>query len=619
MIKENKALGGIVLKMKSDCSRKTGFLGLVIGLSIWATQGITDPRHGIAMYGDPALPPDFVSLPYAWADAPKGGTVVTGNTGGYDSLNPFILKGTAPWQLRHLTHESLMSRSWDEPLTVYGLLAESIEVDPNRFWVEFTLRAEAQFSDNTPVTVQDVIWSYETLGTKGHPRYHGFHQKLASITATGARTVRLTFKEPSRELALIAGLRPILKKAQYEGVDFANATLDDFPVGSSPYVIDSFTPGRTVSLKRNPDYWGRDLPIRQGTQNFDEIRIEFFGDQSVLFEAFKAGDISFLREFNAERWATLYDFPAVQDGRVVQSEIPHQKPTGMTGFVMNGRHAPFDDIRVRDALLHAFNFEFINDNGTGARQNRITSYFSGSSLAKRDGAADGRVADLLSSFANDLPEGTIEGYTLPRSDGSERNRKNIRKALKLLQEAGFSVDQGVMMTPQGQPFTFEILLRKGNDRDRRITENYRKSLERLGITATVSIVDDAQYNERISKFEFDMTDYRRFASLSPGIEQALYWGSEAADQPGSRNLMGLKSPAMDAMIDTLINADTYEDYQAAARAIDRILAASRFFIPIWNFGVGRIAHDARLNYPDYTPLYGDGSQWMPAVWWYQED
>jgi len=252
----------------------------------------SDPSHGIAMYGAPALPHDFVSLPYANPNATKGGRLVTGNSGGFDSLNPFLRKGTVPWQLRFFTHESLMGRNWDEPFSLYGLLAESVETDPDRTWVEFVLRPEARFSDGSPVTVQDVIWSFETLGTKGHPRYLGLWSKIQSIQATGPRSVRITFNTPDRELALIAGLRPILQKAQWQDVDFSDATLADIPIGSAPYQVSSFEPGRHVTLTRNTDYWGKNLPLRRGVANFDEVRIDFYGDGDVMFEAFKAGEES---------------------------------------------------------------------------------------------------------------------------------------------------------------------------------------------------------------------------------------------------------------------------------------------------------------------------------------
>ncbi|WP_082181788.1 extracellular solute-binding protein [Aestuariivita boseongensis] len=571
------------------------------------------------MYGDPALPPDFVSLSYVNADAPKGGRVVFGNTGGFDSLNPFIPKGTPPWQLRFLSYEGLMGRSWDEPFTLYGLLAESVEAAEDRSWVEFTLREEARFWDGTPVTIEDVIWSYETLGTVGHLRYRGLWGRIDGIDQTGPRSVRIRFNEANRELALIAGLRPILKKAQWEGADFTQSGLDQVPIGTGAYVPRDFEAGRFLELNRNPDYWGRDLPLRRGTQNLDTIRIEFFGDQTVLFEAFKAGELTAVREFNAEKWASSYDFPAIRDGRVIKSEIPHSKPSGMTGFVMNTRKPPFDDWRVRAAMIHAYNFEFINDTMTGGVQPRITSYFSNSALAMRPGPAEGRVRALLAPFADDLPPGALDGYVLPQSDGSARNRGNLREATRLLAEAGWTVTEGVLTNASGQPFTFDILLRQGASDLQTMINIYVQALERLGIATTLSVVDDAQYNERIAALDFDMTDFRRDLSLSPGNEQRLYWGSENANREGTRNLMGVASPAVDAMIDTMLNTERAEEFQAAVRALDRVLTAGRYVIPIWQFDVGRIAHAAHLKFPDTVPVYGDGVEWMPHVWWSEAD
>ena len=571
------------------------------------------------MYGAPALPPDFVSLPYANADAPKGGEIVFGNTGGFDSLNPFISKGTPPWQFRFLSYEGLMGRSWDEPFTLYGLLAESVRTAEDRSWVEFTLREEARFWDGTPVTVEDVIWSYETLGTVGHLRYRGLWGRIESISATGPRSVRIAFNEANRELALIAGLRPILKKDQWEDADFTQSGLAAAPIGTGAYVPGAFEAGRYLELTRNPEYWGRALPIRRGTQNLDTIRIEFFGDQTVLFEAFKAGELTAVREFNAEKWASSYSFPAITDGRIVKSEIPHSKPSGMTGFVMNTRKPPFDDWRVREAMIHAYNFEFINDAMTGGVQPRITSYFSNSALAMQQGPAEGEVLALLEPFAETLYPGAMEGYTLPQSDGSERNRRNLRRAVALLEEAGWSVQDGVLKDADGTVFTFDILLRQAAGDLQTMINIYVQALKRLGITPTVSLVDDAQYNERIAALDFDMTDFRRDLSLSPGNEQRLYWGSEGANVEGTRNLMGVSSPAVDALIDTMLNSRSAEDFAAAVRALDRVLTSGRYVIPIWQFDVGRIAHAAHLKFPDSLPVYGDGVEWMPQVWWSDGD
>jgi peptide/nickel transport system substrate-binding protein len=573
------------------------------------------------MYGAPALPPDFVSLPYANPEAPKGGRVITGNVGGFDSLNPFTVRGTPPWQLRHLTHESLMGRSWDEPFTLYGLLAESVETSPERDWVEFTLREEARFSDGSPVTVEDVIWSYETLGTEGHGRYRGFWRNVERIEATGPRTVRLTFAVEDRELALIAGLRPILKKAQWEGKDFANARLNDIPIGTAPYVVESFASERNVVLRRNPDYWGRDLPLRQGVANFDEIRIEIYGSDTVMKEAFKGGALSYVREFNADRWQTQYDFPAVQRGDIVLSEIPHGRPSGMTGFVMNTRRAPLDDWRVREALLLAFNFEFINDTLTGGRQPRITSYFSGSELSMQPGPATGRVQALLEPFSAELPPGTLEGYEMPRSDGTQRNRANLLAAADLLEEAGWRVQNGVLRNAGGEELRLNVLLRQDAliAQANTMIDIYEAALARLGIALDVDQTDIAQFTEREAAFDFDITFMRRSLSLSPGNEQRLYWGSETAEQPGSRNLMGAQSAAVDAMIDAMLTAEDREDFIAATRALDRILTAGRYVIPIHGFAEGRVAHVKQLHYPsDTLPLYGDGIHFLPEVWWWEE-
>ena len=590
-----------------------------IATFLTAATATAESVHGIAMYGDPALPPDFVSLPYANPDAPKGGRVVFGNTGGFDSLNPFVQKGTPPWQLRFWGYESLMARSRDEPFTLYGLLAESVRTPADRSWVEFTLRDTARFSDGSPVTVEDVIWSYETLGSKGHQRYHGFNDVIDSITQTGPKSLRITFSSDNRELALIAGLRPILKKAQWDGKDFKASGLTDIPIGSGAYVVSDFEPGRFVSMTRNPDYWARDLPIRRGTRNFDELRIEFYGDQTVLFEAFKAGELSVIREFNAEKWKTLFDFPAVQRGDVVKSEFANQKPSGMTGLVMNSRKPQFADWRVREALLLAFNFEFINDTMTGGVQPRITSYFSNSELAMLPGPAEGQVRALLEPYSDTLHPGTLEGYTFPISNGTARNRKNLRAAGKLLDEAGWQVKNGKRMNASGQVLKFNVLLRQADGGNQSILDIYSRALERLGISITIETVDDAQYYARMDAYDFDMTSYRVALSLSPGTEQRLYFGSKGVATPNTRNLMGIGSEAADAMIDRMLSAASHDEFVSATRALDRILTAGRYVIPIWQYDIGRIAHLRQMQFPDAMPIYGDGLWFMPEVWWYQDN
>ena len=592
----------------------------IVAIGLGGAIAQADPQHGLAMYGDPALPPDFNALPYVNADAPKGGRIVLGESGGFDSLNPHIEKGRAPYGVRTYVFESLMGRNWDEPFTLYGLLAESVETNPERTWVEFTLRPEAAFSDGTPVTPEDVIWSFETLGTEGAGRYRNSWSKIASAEQIGERGVRFTFNDDvdDRELPLIMGLRPILKKAQYETQDFGESGVDVIPIGSGPYVIGEFEPTRFISLMRNPEYWGKDVPIQQGQHNLDEIRYEYFGDGDVAFEAFKGGITTMYREGNAAKWATQYDFPAVQSGDVVKSEISHERPTGIWGLVMNTRRPQFQDWRVREALTRAFNFEFINQTLNGGAQPRIQSYFGNSVLGMRPGPAEGRVAELLEPYAADLLPGALEGYTPPEGDGTERNRAGIRAALGLLDEAGWTIAEGQLVNADGEPFPLEILLNQGVTQNQQITDLYVAALERLGINATVRAVDSAQLRERENVFDFDMAFYRRSLSLSPGNEQNFYWSSESADQDGSRNWMGVKSPAVDAMIEAMLSATSQDDFVAATRALDRVLTSGRYVIPFWHSPVARLAHNRQLRKPDTPQAYGDWIGYMPDVWWYED-
>jgi peptide/nickel transport system substrate-binding protein len=579
---------------------------------------LAQPTHGIAMYGDPSLPPDFVSLPYANPDAPKGGRIVFGESGGFDSLNPFILKGNAPAGVSALTVETLMGRSYDEPFALYGLLAESVETDEARSFVAFTLREGARFSDGSPVTPEDVLWSFETLSTQGSPRYASAWAKIAKAEQTGPRSVRFTFNTQDRELPLILGLRPILKKAQWDGKDFTVSSLDPI-IGSGPYMVGPLEPGRFISYVKNPDWWGADLPFNRGQHNFDEVRYDYFGDGGVVFEAFKAGDITSYREANPAAWASNYAFPAVQSGEVILAEIPHQRPSGIEGFVFNTRRDKFADWRVREALIQAFNFEFINQTLTGGVQPRITSYFSNSVLGMTPGqAAEGRERALLEPFADSLLPGAIDGYALPVSDGSQANRNGIREATRLLQEAGWTVQDGVLKNAAGTPFAFDILLVQGAKDMESIATIYIEALKRLGIAVTVTSVDSAQYKERTNAYDFDMTHYIRSLSLSPGNEQTLYWGSAGVTEPGTRNWMGMNSPAAEAMIQTLLTATDPQEFTAATRALDRVLTSGRYVVPIWYSHVSRLAHAKQLHYPDRLPIYGDWLGFQPDVWWYQD-
>lgn len=577
----------------------------------------SEPKHGIAMYGDPVLPPDFVSLPYANPDAPKGGRIAFGEHGGFDSFNPYIRKGRAPWGVRVHVYESLMGRNWDEPFTLYGLLAESIETGPNREWVEFTLRPEAQFSDGSPVTIDDVIWSYQTLAEKGVPRYANSWAKVGKTEKTGPRSVKFTFNTVDLELPLILGLRPILQKASWDSRDFSESSLD-LPIGSGPYVVSEYEANRFVSFKRNPDYWGKDLAFNQGLNNLDEIRYEYFNDASVIFEAFTGGETSVYRENNAQKWEDQYSFPAVTRGDTVKSIIPHGRPSGMRGFVFNTRRPIFQDWRVRDALIHAFNFEFINQVVNKGRPPRATSYFSNSSLGMKNGAAAGKVLNLLQPFADSLPSSAIEGYELPRSTGDERNRKNLRYAAKQLAAAGWNVAaDGVLRNEAGEAFTFEIVLRYSSIEA--VANLYADALKRLGISVTLKMIDKAQHKARRDSYDFDMIYNTWSLSLSPGNEQTLYWGSEGVTNPGTRNYMGIDSAAVDAMINVMLTSENHDDFVAATRALDRILTSGSYVVPIWYNNISRLAHRRELKYPQNTATYGDWLGFLPEVWWWQEN
>ncbi len=585
-----------------------------------ALPALAEPTHGIAMYGSPALPPDFVSLPQANPDAPKGGGLTMAVNGGFDTLNPFITNGSPAEGIAALTFETLMARSFDEPFTLYGLLAESIATDAARTYVEFTLREGAKFSDGTPVTVEDVLWSYETLRSKGHSRYLRAADLVASAEAVGPRTVRFVFKEPNRELPLILGLRPILKRADFDGKDFETTSLSVL-TGSGPYVVDKVDPGVSITYRRNPDWWGKDLPINRGQWNFDTIRYEYFANPVAVFESVKSGAITAYREDNLAKWTSRYDFPALTSGKMVKLEVPHDRPSGISGFVMNTRRPQFQDWRVREAMIELFNFDFVNQTLTGGAAPRITSYFSNSRFAMTPGTpATGAVLDLLQPYAADLLPGTIDGYALPESDGTAQNRPGLRRALALLEQAGWTPgDDGTLRNAAGEVFAFEILLTIGQDEAASIAAIYIEALKAVGIDARLSMLDSAQMKSRTNAFDFDMTYILRSMSLSPGIEQYDYWSVAAATTEGSRNWMGVQSPAIDAMVDRMLTSETPESFEHAAQALDRLLTAGRYVVPFWYADRNLIVHARELQPPAIVPLYGDwGSSYLPALWWYEE-
>ena len=572
--------------------------------------------HGMAMHGSPALPPDFVSLPQTNPDAPKGGRIVMGEVGGFDSLNPFTTLGRAPAWVSALTVETLMGRAWDEPFSVYGLLAESVTTNDSRTFVEFTLREGARFADGSPVTVDDVLWSFDALAG-AHPRYAAAHAKVARAHATGPRSLRFDFTEADRELPLILGLRPILSRQDWQGRDLKASGMQP-PLGSGPYAVAAVDPGRSITFRKRADWWAADLPLMRGLHNFDEVKVEYFADGSVMFEAFKAGEIMVFREGQASRWVTGYDFARVKSGEVVKSEIPHGRPAMMTGLAMNSRRAIFADWRVRQALIDSFNFEFINATINGGTEPRARSWFWNSDLAMGDGPADPAVRALLAPFAASLPPDALDDLALPVSDGSEANRAGLRRAARLLEEAGWTVTAGRRVNAAGEPMAFEILVPIGGAEMRAVVTIWVRALDRLGIAARLVAVDDAQMTARLRDYDFDITPITRANSLSPGIEQLLYWGRGGVTQPGTRNIAGVDSPAVEAMIARLLAARDPGDFRTAVRALDRALMAGRHVIPMWFADRSRLAHDRRLHHAtDRQPVYGDAAGFLPDIWWWQ--
>lgn len=569
--------------------------------------------HGIAMHGTPALPPDFKHFPYVNPDAPKGGRLRMGVLGTFDSLNPFIIKGVTPSGIREYVYESLMARSQDEPFTLYGLIAERIEVPEDRSSITFHLRPEARFSDGHPITPEDVLHSHKLLKEGGWPYHRSYYSKVEKAEQIGPHSVRFTFKEGGdREIPLILGLMPILPAHYMTKERFERTSLEP-PIGSGPYIIDRVEPGRSVVFRRNPNHWARDLPVNRGRFNFDEIRVDFFRDAASLFEAFKAGQIDVRIEDDPGRWAESYDFPAVADGRVLKSEFKTGLPAGMTGLVFNTRRPVFADQRVRRALILMFDAEWINRSLFHGLYTRTDSYFARSDLASTGHPASELERKLLAPYLDELHPDVLEGRSrLPVGDGSGNNREALREAYKLLTEAGYKLEGSRLVHEKtGAPLAFEFLA--ATRAQERIMLAYARMLERLGISVSIRQVDSAQYWARLKSFDFDMIQWTWGASLSPGNEQVNRWSSRAADNEGTLNYAGVKSKAADAMIDALLTARTYEELTAAVRAFDRVLLSGDYVIPLFHIPKQWIAHWSHLRPPERTALLGtDFDTWWQA-------
>jgi microcin C transport system substrate-binding protein len=564
------------------------------------------PSHAIAMHGTPKYPAEFAHFDYVNPEAPKGGDFRLHAIGTFDTLNPYVIKGKPAAGLHHgfgFYFETLTRRSRDEPFSLYGLLAETIEMADDRGWIEFTLRAEARFSDGTPVTVDDVIFSWRTLKKMGSPNARATWSQVAEVAKTGPRRVRFTFVDnEDRELPLlVAGFLPILSEHWWRGREFAETTLEP-PLASGPYMIERIEPGRAIVYRRNPDYWGRDLAVNRGQFNFDTIRYTYFRDDSVALEAFKAGDYDYRGEGNAARWATQYDFPALADDRAVREIIDNGTPSGLRALAFNLRRPLFADRQVREALTLAFDFEWLNRTLLHQGYARTAGMFSKSALAAT-GPPSPAELKLLEPWRDQVPEQVFgPPFHPPATDGSGRDRTNLRQAAKLLKEAGFAVRDGGLQSADGKPVRFEITLRLPSNE--RIALAYARNLKRLGIDARVRLVESAQFQGLIDSYDFDMVFGFWGVTLSPGNEQQNYWSSLTADQPGGRNWTGVADPAIDAMIDALGAARTREELTAAARALDRIIMWNYYVLPLYHDAGQRIAYWRKLSRPETVPVYG---------------
>jgi microcin C transport system substrate-binding protein len=559
------------------------------------------PRHGASMYGKLKYGPDFTHFDYANPDAPKGGTLTLSAIGSFDNLNQFILKGNNAAGLG-LVYDTLTVGDLEEPFSEYGLIAESVTIPEDRSWVIFTLRPEARWQDGTPITVEDVIWTLETLKTKGHPFYRAYYANIVKAEKVGDRQVKMTFDgKMNRELPLIAGQMPVLPKHYYEKVEFDKTTLTP-PLGSGPYRIKRVDPGRTIVYERDPNYWGANLPVNRGRNNFDEVRYEYYRDANVALEAFKAGNFDVQVENNSKDWATAYTGPAFDKGLIVREEIPNQRGTGMQGFVFNTRHAIFKDPKVRAALAYAFDFEWTNQNLFYGQYQRTESYFSNSELAS-SGLPSAAELKLLEPYRDQLPaEVFTKEYQAPSTKGSDL-RRNLRTALEMLRETGWEVRDGRLVNKQtGQPLAFEILLVQ--PAFERIVGPFVQNLKRLGIDARMRTVDTAQYQNRLDDFDFDMIVASWGESQSPGNEQRDYWGSRAAGTRGSRNYAGIQSQVVDALIDKIIQAPTREDLVTATHALDRVLLWGHYVIPHWHITYDRVAYWNKFSRAKVNPIYG---------------
>jgi microcin C transport system substrate-binding protein len=581
----------------------------MLALALAAPAEAQRRTHALSLLEPPTLPADFTHFPWANPDAPKGGTLVQGAIGTFDSFNPFIIRGTAAGGVTQI-YEPLMVTNPDEASAEYGHLAETIEVADDNTWVAFELRAAARWHDGKPITSDDVAWTFDILRREGRPFYRAYWGDVVAVETPSPRRVVFRFRDgTNRELPLILGQVIVLPKHWWQGRDFSRP-LTEPPLGSGAYRIDSFELGRTLTLRRVPDYWGATLPTQRGLSNFDTIRYDYYRDSTVAFEAFKAGRSDFRQVNIALEWATGYDFPAFRNGLVQRVEIPHELPTGMQAFAFNIRREPFRDRRVREALALLFDFEWLNANIFYGAYARTTSYFSNSRFAST-GIPQGAELAILNPFREQLPQRLFtEPFRVPATDGSGTNRDGLRAALALLREAGWQVRDRRLVNAQGQQMRFEILLNSPSFE--RVALPYRDWLSRLGIEVSVRTVDPAQFQRREDERDFDMIVDVFGQSQSPGNEQRDFWSCPKAIENGSRNTIGICDPVIDSLIERVIAAQSIEALVPAVQALDRVLLWGHYVVPQWHSRTFRLAFWDIFGRPERTPRYGVGFN----AWWF---
>lgn len=594
-------------------------LVLLAPLSAQAGDAQAKPQTALAMAGEPLYPPDFTHFSYANADAPKGGEIKLGTTGTFDSLNPFIVRGQPPFGLgagtMALVYESLMTRGWDEPFTLYGLIAESVEVAPDRSSAIFNLNKAARFSDGTLVTADDVLFSFETLRDKGRPNHRTYYKKVAAAEKLSPTRIKFTFKPNDknvidREMPLIIGLMPIMPKHDWKDRDF-NQTSLRVPIGSGPYKITAVDVGRSITYEYDPHYWAKDLPVMRGLYNFGKIRVDYYRDESISLQAFKAGQYDLKRETNPTKWATAYDFPAAKEGRVRLERLEHRRTEPAYGYIMNTRRTLFADPALRAALEYSFDFDWVNKELFHGQYKRVDSFFPNSELAAPP-LPEGKELEILNAYRAQLPPDIFTTpVTPPQATDQEQFRANLLKAETLLREAGYKIDGDKLFTPAGTPVTFEIML--SDPSEEKIALNWAQGLKRLGITARVHTVDSAQYQSRLAAFDYDVTANKWSNSLSPGNEQMYFFSGAAAAQKGSRNYAGVKDPVVDDLAAAIPNTTTRENLVAATHALDRVLMQGHYFVPLYYQGADTIASWAKIHHPEPMSLYGN----VMESWWGQ--